>query len=341
MSPRRASASPLIAIALLSLMPLAARADGGADATAEVKAKLGPWSGALEETQEERRPLHFAEVPVELSVSCPAGTRASSLEYDFDPAAGVIDPPASGGAVAKVAEGASQSASFTASLKPGAIYRVRAKGRCCTALDGAGGCGGSGEVVEVISEALELPPVIEAARVLVDGLHYGGLVSGRSLDLTVYDSSPTPNWSIGADNVRKFLKFTGAGVNFKTSDYRGTNSMGLSTLLPTQAGQVEVTLTIKGKLYAPQGKYLRDYTLVSAPFAIPVTSEPCVLDANVTTFITAGAELECLDGSVLKPEELKDVGEGGEGGCASAGGAGLMSWLALAAIPALKRRRRR
>ncbi len=309
------------------------------DLRATASARLGPWDGALEQTAENRRPLHYAEIPVELSLQCPAGAVASSLEYDFDPAEGVIDPhPASGEGLdgrEALQEAGGQSLHFTAALKPGAIYRVRAAGSCCAALDLSGNCLGEGERVEVISEPIEIPPVIEAARIIEEGFHYGGLLVGKSLDLTIYDSAPAPGWSIEADNVRKFLKFKGAGIDFKTSDYRGTNSKGISTLLPKQAGEVEVTLTIKGRLYAPDGKYLRDYALVSEPFVIPVTQEPCVLDANVGVFIVEGRQPECLDEGILRPEGLEDIEEVG---CASAGRAGLISWIALALLPALRRR---
>lgn len=336
MSRHPLSILPAIALALATRLPLAAADESQATAIA----RLGPWSGTLEQTTENRRPLHFAEVPVELSLSCPAGTVASTLEYDFDPAEGVIDPHPTSGVELDAGDAFqptdSQSRHLTAALKPGAIYRVRVTGSCCLALDGGGGCRDEAEGVEVISEPIEIPPVIEAARILEEGFHYGGLLVGESLELTIYDSSPIPGWSIEADNVRKFLKFEGAGVDFKTSDYRGTNSMGVTTLLPQQTGEIEATLTIKGKLYAPDGKYLRDYTLASEPFVIPVTRDACVLDANVGTFIVADQQPECLDESILRPQ-----GEDDEvvGGCASAGGAGLMGWIALMSLPALIRRR--
>lgn len=318
-----------------------------ADTTdAVVTVKLGPWAGQFEQTTENRRPLHFAEVPIELSVSCPGGAIASSLDYDFDPAEGVIDPsPASGlplddsDAFQKTAN---QTRNLTAALKPGAIYRVRAQGRCCTRLDASSGdCLEESEPIEVISDTLEIPPVIEAARVLEEGLHYGGLVAGQTLDLTIYDSVPTPGWSIEPDNFRKFLKFTGAGLNFKSSDYTSTNSMGAPRLRPTQEGNVEVTVTVKGKLYEPNGKYLRDYTLVSEPFVIPVTEDPCVLDANFGVFIVADREIECLDGNILNPGHADDDDNVG-GGCSSAGTLpGFPSWFALAFIATLSLSRRR
>lgn len=330
-------------LSILSTMALTMGipAAGADEPLITASAAMGPWNGELEQTTENRRPLHFAEVPVELSLSCPSGAVASLLEYDFDPAEGVIDPhPASGihlDANAALQQTGSQSRHLTVALRPGALYRVRITGSCCTALDSSGACLGEGERIEVISEPIEIPPIIEAARVIDEGFHYGGLLVGQSLDLTVYDSAPMPGWSIEADNVRKFLKFKGAGIDFKTGDYRGTNSKSVTTLLPKQAGEVEVTVTLKGKLYTPAGQYLRDYTLVSEPFSIPVTQEPCVLDANVGTFIVEGQPPECLDESILKPQGEEDVSVVG---CASAGSMGLMmGWLALALLPALRRRR--
>lgn len=317
-----------------------------AETSINASAAMGPWNGTIEMTTENGRPMAFVEVPVALSLNCPGGAVGSTLDYDFDPAAGVLDPhPATGlrlDGSASFQEVGSQTRQLTAALKPGAVYRVRVTGSCCASLDKNGACAEEGERVESVSEPIEIPPVIEAARVLDEGLHYGGLVAGQTLPLTIYDSAPEPGWSIEADNVRKFIKFKGAGVDFKSKDYRGTNSFNLTTLSPTKVGEVEATLTVKGKLYTPAGKYVRDYTLTSEAFAIPVTAAPCLLDGAEGVFITADSRLACQGGSA---EEVTDEGEDivPAGGCAGAGGAepvGMVGWMALALLSGLRRWRR-
>ncbi|MDR0965588.1 MAG: hypothetical protein LBM75_03625 [Myxococcales bacterium] len=335
MTRHRSVVAALFALSLT--LPISAQA-----AAPQVTAKLGPWNGEFEQTTQDRRPLHFAEVPVELEVSCPAGAVASSLEYDFDPAEGVIDPsPASGQPLddsAAFQEVASQARNLTAALKPGALYRVRVKASCCAALDGAGGCLEESAPIEVISDTLEIQPIIEAARVIEDGLHYGGLLVGQTLDLTLYDSTPVPGWHIEADDLRKSLKFKGVGVDFKTSDFTTTNSMGVRYLPPpTRTGELEVTLTVNGKLYEPGGRFLRDYTLVSSPFPIEVMAERCVLDATGSIFIVEDRAPDCLDESVFDP----DIGQQAPAasGCSSSA-ATIPGLLGVLFLPALILRRR-
>ena len=315
-----------------------------AETSINASAAMGPWNGTIEMTTENGRPMAFVEVPVALSLNCPGGAVGSTLDYDFDPAAGVLDPhPATGlrlDGSASFQEVGSQTRQLTAALKPGAVYRVRVTGSCCASLDKNGACAEEGERVESVSEPIEIPPVIEAARVLDEGLHYGGLVAGQTLPLTIYDSAPEPGWSIEADNVRKFIKFKGAGVDFKSQDYRGTNSFNLTTLSPTKVGEVEATLTVKGKLYTPAGKYVRDYTLVSEPFTIPVTDAPCLLDTSEGLFIVEGQQLGCVEGESLRLEGEEDLVEGGCAGAGGAGPVGMVGWMALALLSGLRRWRR-
>ncbi|GEM_PF-1390369 len=323
------------------LLPLSAAAE---ELPAEVSASLGTWDGKFEKTEADGRPLHYAETELELSVSCPSGTAAASLEYAAEPAEGLIAALAedgteaeSGGAV--TAQGSDLRQRLKLRLKPGAVYRVQAKGTCCGSQGDGGECAEAGETTEAVSNELEIPPVIEAARVLSGGYFYGGLVAGQSDELTIYDASPTPTWGIAGDNVRKFLKFSGLGVSFKTSDYR-RNSYTISTITPQSAGKMDVKLTIKGRLYSPEGKYLRDYTLESDVFKLPVTSPRCVLDANIATFITEDSELTCLDESALSTEPKAEESSGG--GCGSAGGGmnpGALALLMGLVPPGLLRRR--
>ena len=331
----------VFALSLSAALPATA-----AETSPQASAAMGPWNGTIEMTMENGRPMAFVEVPVAMSLNCPGGAVGSTLSYDFDPAAGVLDPhPATGLRLdgnASFQEVGSQTRQLTAALKPGAVYRVRVTGSCCASLDKNGACAEEGERVESISEPIEIPPVIEAARVLEAGQHYGGLVAGQTLPLTIYDSAPEPGWSIEADNVRKFIKFKGAGIDFKSKDYRGTNSFNLTTLSPTKVGEIEATLTVKGKLYTPAGKYLRDYTLHSEAFAIPVTAAPCLLDGTEGFFITVDGPLACRGESA---EEVTDEGEDivPAGGCAGAGGAGpvgMVGWMALALLSGLRRWRR-
>ena len=91
----------------------------------------------------------------------------------------------------------------------------------------------------------------------------------------------------------------------------------MRAISPISAGKMDVRLTIKGKLYSADGTYLRDYTLESEVFKLPVTSPRCVLDANVQTFITEDSELVCLDESALSTEPTTSEESGG--GCTSAG----------------------
>ena len=329
--------------ALLPFLPLTAAAS---ELSAEVSASLGTWDGSFEKTEAGGRPLHFAEVPLDVSIACPAGAPATSLGYVVEPASGLIAAiPEDGGeneesasGEASAVQGSSQRQRLKLQLKPGAIYRVQAKGNCCGSADGEGQCTDAGEEVSAVTSELEIPPVIEAARVLSGGYFYGGLVAGQSDELTIYDASPEPQGMAG-DNRRKFLKFSGLGVSFKTSDYR-RESFSISTITPTSAGKMDVKLTIKGKLYSPEGRYLRDYTLESDVFKLPVTSPRCVLDANVQTFITEDSELVCLDEDALSTEPKPS--DDSSGGCGSAGGMPLTAALLpvlLAPLSLWKKRR--